>query len=129
MDRYISIPKNLVVDELIPEEAIILARTFSLETRVEEAATEIQIVSEPRIRDISYSENYVPGRIWSLDIHDEFTDMSTSCFLKIDEEIFYPKINEKHIVKFRIRHKGCSEKQFYVYVNKKEYFSNSIHEK
>jgi hypothetical protein len=129
MDRYISIPKNLVVDESIPEEAIILARTFSLETRVEEAATEIQIVSEPRIRDISYSEDYVAGRIWSLDIHDEFTDMSTSCFLKIDDEIFHPKINEKHIVKFRIRHKDCSKKQFYVYVNKKEYFSNSIYGK
>ena len=129
MDRYISVPKNLVVDELIPEEAIILARTFSLETRVEEAATEVQIVSEPRIRDISYSEDYVSGRIWSLDIHDEFTDMSTSCFLKIDDEIFYPKINEKHIVKFRIRHKNSSEKQFHVYVSNKEYFSNSIYEK
>ena len=129
MDRYISIPKNLVIDELIPEEAIILARTFSLETRVEEAATEIQIVSEPRVRDISYSEDFVSGRIWSLDIHDEFTDMSTSCFLKVNDEIFYPKIQEKHIVKFRIRHKDCLEKQFYVYVNEKEYFTNSIHGK
>jgi hypothetical protein len=129
MDRYISIPKNLVIDELIPEEAIILARTFSLETRVEEAATEIQIVSEPRVRDISYSEDFVSGRIWSLDIHDEFTDMSTSCFLKVNDEIFYPKIQEKHIVKFRIRHKDCLEKRFYVYVNEKEYFSNRIHEK
>jgi hypothetical protein len=129
MNRYVAVPKKLVTNEIIPEEATTLARIFSLEIRLDETVEKIQIIPEPRIKEIIHTETYVPGKIWSLNIHDEFTDMSSGCFLKVDDETFYPKIQEKHIVKFRVRFKGNSKKTFSVYVDDKEYFSKEIFER
>ena len=128
MIRSILVPKVLVVDGKIPAEAKTLARMFSLETKISETASEIEIVSEPRIRDVSYSKTYVLGRIWSLNVKNEFLDMINECFVSINEKIFYPKIQEKHAMKFRIRLTDSHQVNFVIYVNGEAFFSDSIFE-
>lgn len=129
MNRYVVVPASGLINGSLPNEALQIAKTFSLEIKIDESAEKIEIVSEPKIKEISYEEKYIRNRIWSLDIHDEFVDMSETCFLKINDEVFYPKIKEKHIIKFRIRHKTGQEKSFSVFVNEKEYFCGSIFER
>lgn len=128
MIRSILVPKVLVVDGKIPEEAKKLARMFSLETRISETANEIEIVSEPRIRDVSYSKNYALGRIWSLNVKNEFLDMVNECFVSVNGKIFYPKIQEKHAMKFRIRLTDRHQVNFVIYINGEVFFSDSIFE-
>jgi hypothetical protein len=128
MIRCILVPRNLVIDGKIPEKAQTLARMFSLETKISETATEIEIVSEPRIRDVSYSKTYALGRIWSLNVKNEFLDMINECFVSINGKNFYPKIQEKHAMKFRIRLTDSHQVNFVIYVNNEAFFSDSIFE-
>ena len=128
MIRCILVPRNLVIDGKIPEKAQTLARMFSLETKISETASKIEIVSEPRIRDISYLKTYALGRIWSLNVKNEFLDMVNECFVSIDEKIFYPKIQEKHAMKFRIRLTDSYQVNFVIYINGEVFFSDSIFE-
>lgn len=128
MIRCILVPKVLVIDDKIPEEARALARMFSLETRISETANEIEIVSEPRIRDVSYLKTYALGRIWSLNVKNEFLDMANECFVSINGRIFYPKIQEKHAMKFRIRLTDSCQVNFVIYINGEVFFSDSIFE-
>jgi hypothetical protein len=128
MIRSILVPKVLVVDGKIPAKAKTLARMFSLETKISETASEIEIVSEPRIRDISYSKTYVLGRIWSLNVKNEFSDMVNECFVSINGKIFYPKIQEKHAMKFRIRLTDSHQVNFVIHINGEAFFSDSIFE-
>jgi hypothetical protein len=129
VNRYVVVPASHLINGLPPDEALQIAKTFSLEIKIDESAEKIEIVSEPRIKEIFHEKEYEPNKVWSLDIHDEFVDMSGECFLKTGDEIFYPKIKEKHIIKFRIRHKQSQEKVFSVFINEKEYFSSIIFER
>jgi hypothetical protein len=128
MIRSILVPKVLVIDGKIPAEAKTLARMFSLETKISETASEIEIVSEPRIRDVSYSKTYALGRIWSLNVKNEFLDMVDECFVSINGKNFFPKIQEKHAMKFRIRLTDSHQVNFVIYVNGEAFFSDSIFE-
>jgi hypothetical protein len=129
MERYIAVPTSFVTANRMPEEVETLAKTYSLSIRIDDSVEEIQIVSKPKIKTISYMETYTQGSIWSVNIHDEFTDMSGECFLKVNDKTFFPKIKEKHIIKFRIRHDGDSKKLFTIYVDGKEYLSDTIFER
>jgi hypothetical protein len=129
VNRYVVVPASELINGSLPNEALQIAKTFSLEIKIDESAEKIKIVSEPRIKEIFHEKEYEPDKVWSLDIHDEFVDMSGECFLKTDDEIFYPKIKEKHIIKFRIRHKQSQEKTFSVFINGQEYFSSNIFER
>lgn len=128
MNRYVSIPLDLVQGGKLPEEAVNIAKIFSLELRFSEDAKSIEIIAEPSIKDISYKKTYSVGKIWSLDIHDEFVDISKDCFLIMDGFIFYPRIREQHIAKFRVRPNLSSVSRFFVYIDGKEYLNGEIFE-
>jgi hypothetical protein len=129
MKRYISVPLKEVTNGIMPESAVRLGRLFSLEIRTDENCEEVKIVSEPNIKKITHDELYSVGKIWSLDIHDEFIDMSKNCYIKIEDDIFYPKIKESHILKFRVRPRKHNNCKFSVYINDEKYLTSEILEK
>ena len=122
-------PSKYIEDGVVPDEAVRIAKMFSLEIKAEEESKEIKIVSEPRVKEVFYEEKYLLGKIWSLDIHDEFVDMKKDCYLKIEDKVFSPKIKEAHVVKFRVRQSKPKSLQFSVYIDGTEYLTAQILEK
>jgi hypothetical protein len=113
----------------VPEEAKKLARTYSLEIQVSEDSTEIEIVAAPRLKSVEYSDLYTPGRVWSLDIVDEFVDLSKDCALFVDDVAHSPKIKEAHALKFRPRMNTKGDKRVQVVVNGDTVFDEVIRQK
>ena len=109
MNRYVSVPRHACTGESIPAEAETLARTFSLEIRVSDDLEDIEIISTPSVKYASCSDYYVPGRVWPLDVLDEFTDLSKKAVLMIDDVSYSPRIHELHLLKFRPRIADDSE--------------------
>lgn len=129
MNRYVSVPLSMVNGEQIADEALLLAKQFSLELKISDSFEKIEIVSEPRVKKISFLDTFETGMIWSLDITDEFEIFDTSIILKIDNLTFQPKIQEKHVLKFRPRITTGGPKEVTVILNGLEYFKTILKEK
>lgn len=129
MNRYISVPSKLLNNNTLPEEAMRLARMFSLEIKLEENADEIKIVSEPKHKSHQYNNFYTRGKTWSIDLHDEFVDFQNQSYMLINGEKHLPKIKEKHLLKFRIRPQIVNSFDFVLCVGGQEYLNGKVYEK
>lgn len=128
MNRFISVPEEFFISGNPPEEAVKLAKIFSLEIRKNKNSKKIEIKSEPQTKTIEYSPKFVLGKIWHFNIIDEFLDMSCGAVLLINEAEYLPKIKEKHSAKFRIRITEPGDKLIIFKVNGLNIYSNTITE-
>jgi len=114
MNRYIAVPSAMCIDGKIPSEAIRLAGILSIEIKTIDDCDVVHVANEPSIRQVSYSPVYSIGKIWDLDIVDEFLDMTTGVKLLIDGQEYEPKVQERHAAKFRIRLHCGGKKQIFL---------------
>lgn len=129
MDRYVSVPRSMCSFEDVPDEAKKLARLFSLEIQVSDEVEEIQILAVPKIRQVVFKDVYIPGRIWSLDIVDEFVDLSKPAQLIVGNISYKPKIQELHMLKFRQRIDAIGDQEVLVLVDEVYIFKEVIRQK
>lgn len=129
MDRYVSVPRRMCSADDVPEEAKRLARAFSLEIQVSDDEEELRIVAVPKVKLAVFRDSYCPGRIWSLDIVDEFVDLSKDAKLVIADTYYKPKIQEAHALKFRQRLDAVGDQKVSVVVDNTTIFSEIIKQK
>lgn len=104
-------------DDNPPKEAVLLAKRLSLPIRKSENISEVVAMFEPEIKLATCSNTFVSGRIWALDIFNEFIQMTKNTKLVIDEDEYFPKILELHAAKFRPRINSGGTKTAKVYVD------------
>lgn len=88
---------------VIPEQAVNLAKIFCLEICESNHHKDIEVVSEPRQKHLTYNQFYTSGMIWALDVVDEFQSLDSQSFLTLNNQVCKPKISERHVLKFRPR--------------------------
>lgn len=111
MKRFIYIPFKLYSGE-ISDEALKLASASSLSIRIGEEDDGIDletldIISIPEVVKCDAPQSCESGYIFQIDLTNEFIAFDSSTVLRVTyedhEELFKPKLREKHIAKFRPR--------------------------
>jgi hypothetical protein len=128
MKRYISVPRNDFENREVKTKAEELAKLFMLEIRLSDDDA-VQVVCEPSEKKCEYNNFYESGKIWVLDLVDEFTEIFENSYLLINEEKHLPKIQEKHSLKFRPRISGHENKTIRLFINGEEVVLDTIEEK
>ena len=109
MKRFVYIPWNITNET---GEAEKLAKLSGLQIRYgnEEDgifAEKICIISTPEVNQINFRQTAKIGFIYSIDITNEFVvfDKKTTLTIvdKNSTEVFFPRLRENHIIKFRPR--------------------------
>jgi len=114
MKRFIYIPWNFIKENgELPEQAIELSRKTHLQIRLGTEDDNIQfndidIVLEPENNLIDYQRVVEKNFIQSIDYTNEFIDFDKNfiCIIKNENNDItriYPKLVEKHCLKFRFR--------------------------
>lgn len=129
MKRFIGVPSSRYDGEKPPENVISMARIMSLPIKKVENAENIDVFIEPEIVSAKYSQNFCVGKIWELDIVNEFIKMNDTTKLIIDSNEYKPKILEAHVAKFRVRIESSGKKTVKVFVDDVCIFEESISEK
>lgn len=119
MNRYVAVPRLAYAAGEIPEKAYELAKMYSLELRASDDVEEVVIVAAPETSYVEYANSYVTGRIWSLNIVDEFADMSNNPYMLVGDSKVRPAITEKHALKFRVRMRYTGSQDVLVFVDDK----------
>jgi hypothetical protein len=128
MKRYVSVSRKEFENREVKIKAEELARLFMLEIRLTDNDA-VQIVCEPSEKLYEYNNFYQPEKIWVLDVIDEFIEISKNSYLLVDELKYFPKIREKHSLKFRPRISGHDAKRIRLFINGDEVLSDVIEEK
>lgn len=103
MRRIVSVPATDCINGKIPQEALNLARNTLLEIEVSDDYTSIGVHPIPELRFCNHPEVVEKGFIFSVDLIDEFTDLSKDIYLEVCDNKAIPKILEKHKAVFRTR--------------------------
>lgn len=109
MKRFVYVPVGM---DKVPPLAEKLAAESRLSIRMGAAddgieAKEIKIISVPEINITDHTLTSLVGFVYSVDITNEFVDFDTSTMMKVNdgvsEQVFKPRLREKHVVRFRVR--------------------------
>lgn len=126
MKRVVSVPARDCVDGKIPQEALNLARNTLLEIEVSDDYTSIGVRPIPELRFCNHPEVVEKGFIFSVDLIDEFTDLSKDIYLEVCGNKAIPKILEKHKAVFRARLETIGKHHFKVTNDGQELYSGEV---
>ena len=120
MKRFVYIPWNITNEA---GEAEKLAKLSGLQIRYGSQedgifANKISIISTPEVNNIEFKQTAKTGFIYSIDITNEFVVFNKKTTLRITDkngtEVFFPRLRENHIIRFRPRITTAGKKTFSV---------------
>ena len=129
MKRFVYVPVGMR-DSEVPPVAEKLAAESRLSIRILDGVTvvltaavddgieaeEIKIISVPEINRTDHELTALVGFVYSVDITNEFVNFDTSTMMKVRdgvvEQVFKPRLREKHVVRFRVRFATPGVKMF-----------------
>lgn len=124
MKRFVYVPVEMVIRGNVPQQALDLSMESTLSIRIEEPCDgidikEIHIASFPDIDIIDCQPVAKLGFIHSIDLTNDFVNFNKTAVLKIKhsdgtEQVVKPRLQEKHILKFRSRYDSCGTKDYYI---------------
>jgi hypothetical protein len=133
MKRFIHVPDmQMSGNGEIPEKALSLAYLSKLQIRHGEIegpfygdADSISIIRIPEKLAIDIATPIFAGLLCAIDYTNEFVEFDKTVFCKVltpknTEEVCYPILMEKHVVKFRYRTQFEGAYYFSIYLNDKE---------
>lgn len=126
MKKFVEVPISAINNEILPQEAVVLARELLCEIRVvDKELIGINVKIEPEEAYIEYKDIAEYGYIWSVVAVNEFKAFTKNTKIKIMGDEFLPKILEKHKAIFKVRMSKKGEFNFSIYDNE-ELFKGSI---
>ena len=120
MKRFVYVPVGMRDSEVSPvaeklaAESRLSIRMGAVDDGIE--AEEIKIISVPEINRTDHELTALVGFVYSVDITNEFVNFDTSTMMKVRdgvvEQVFKPRLREKHVVRFRVRFATPGVKMF-----------------
>ena len=120
MKRFVYVPVGMRDSEVPPvaeklaAESRLSIRMGAVDDGIE--AEEIKIISVPEINRTDHKLTTLVGFVYSVDITNEFVNFDTSTMMKVRdgvvEQVFKPRLREKHVVRFRVRFATPGVKMF-----------------
>lgn len=137
MKRFVYVPHFLLSNNSpIPEEAKLLAKDAQLSIREGSLGDGILkenvcIISIPEFASADFDRNVAAGRIFSVDITNEFVDIDKSVKMEIVapsglKTEHKPSLLERHVVKFRARFTDVGKHEVSVFDRNEKFLCSSF---
>lgn len=113
MKRFIFVPYELYLENKgIPHQAELLSQKSFLPLRIGEQGElteikDVEIISFPEQKFITYEKSINKNFLQCIDYINDYVSLNKNFYCKVigsnKQYIFYPKIAEKHCLKFKFR--------------------------